>query len=48
MPNKLIVRELGSSDGTVKTHLSAIFRELDVQSRTEALDVAAKHGVRIS
>lgn len=48
LPNKLIARELGISDGTVKTHLAAIFRELDVQSRTEALYVAAKHGVRIS
>ena len=48
LPNKLIARELGISDGTVKTHLSAIFRELDVQSRTEAVYVAAKHGVKIS
>lgn len=48
LPNKLIARELGISDGTVKTHLAAIFRELQVQSRTEALYVAAKHGVRIS
>lgn len=48
LPNKLIARELGISDGTVKTHLSAVFRELEVQSRTEALYVAAKHGVRIS
>lgn len=48
LPNKLIARELGISDATVKTHLSAVFRELDVQSRTEALYVVAKQGVRIS
>lgn len=48
LPNKLIARELGITDGTVKSHLSAIFRELDVQSRTEAVYVAAKQGVRIS
>jgi two-component system nitrate/nitrite response regulator NarL len=48
LPNKLIARELGISDGTVKTHLSVIYRELGVQSRTEAVYVAARHGVRIS
>lgn len=48
LPNKLIARELGISDGTVKTHLSVIYRELGVQSRTEAVYVAARNGVRIS
>lgn len=48
LPNKLIARELGISDGTVKAHLSVVFRELGVQTRTEAVYVAAKHGVRIS
>jgi two-component system nitrate/nitrite response regulator NarL len=48
LPNKLIARELGISDGTVKTHLSVIFRELGVQSRTEAVYVAARRGVRIN
>ena len=48
LPNKLIARELGISDGTVKTHLSVIYRELGVQCRTEAVYVAARHGVRIS
>ena len=48
LPNKLIARQLGISDATVKTHLSAIFRELSVQSRTEAVYVAARQGVRIA
>lgn len=48
LPNKLIARHLGISDATVKTHLSAIFRELGVQSRTEAVYVAARQGVRIA
>jgi two-component system, NarL family, nitrate/nitrite response regulator NarL len=48
LPNKLIARELGISDGTVKAHLSVVFRELGVQTRTEAVYVAARNGVRIS
>ncbi|KQT08911.1 response regulator transcription factor [Ramlibacter sp. Leaf400] len=48
LPNKLIARQLGISDATVKTHLSAIFRELNVQSRTEAVYVAARQGVKIA
>jgi DNA-binding NarL/FixJ family response regulator len=35
-PNKLICRELDISEGTVKTHLNAIFRVLGVENRTEA------------
>lgn len=36
-PNKLIARELGLSEGTVKIHLSTIFRVLDVNNRTAAV-----------
>ncbi len=46
MPNKQIAREFDISDGTVKQHLNAIFRELDVQNRTEAVYLLAKSGVR--
>ncbi|MCA0326424.1 MAG: response regulator transcription factor [Proteobacteria bacterium] len=43
-PNKLIARELGLSEGTVKSHLSAAFRSLDVRNRTEALYAVAQSG----
>jgi two-component system, NarL family, nitrate/nitrite response regulator NarL len=46
MSNKQIARALDISDGTVKQHLNAIFRELDVASRTEAVYLMAKNGVR--
>lgn len=36
-PNKLIARELGISEGTVKIHLAAIFRALNVRNRVEAV-----------
>jgi two-component system, NarL family, nitrate/nitrite response regulator NarL len=46
LPNKQIAREFDISDGTVKQHLNAIFRELGVQNRTEAVYLLAKSGVR--
>ena len=36
-PNKLISRALGINEGTVKIHLAAIFRALNVSNRTEAV-----------
>ena len=39
-PNKLIGRALGISEGTVKIHLAAIFRALNVRNRTEAVVAA--------
>jgi DNA-binding NarL/FixJ family response regulator len=42
LPNKRIASELGLSEGTVKVHLLAIFRALDVRNRTEAVVAAQK------
>ena len=39
-PNKLIGRALNISEGTVKIHLAAIFRALNVRNRTEAVIAA--------
>jgi DNA-binding NarL/FixJ family response regulator len=39
--NKRIAIELGITEGTVKIHLAAIFRALNVRNRTEAAIVAS-------
>ena len=41
-PNKLIARELGLTEGTVKIHLAAIFRALNVRNRVEAVVASRK------
>ncbi len=46
LSNKEIARDLGISDGTVKQHAYAIFRELGLQNRTEAVYLLARMGVR--
>ncbi len=43
--NKVIAREMQLSEGTVKAHLSAAFRTLGVQNRTEAVFAAARMGL---
>jgi DNA-binding NarL/FixJ family response regulator len=37
--NKMIARELGVAEGTVKVHLSVIFRALGVHNRSTAIAV---------
>jgi two-component system, NarL family, nitrate/nitrite response regulator NarL len=44
LPNKLIARELGLSDSTVKTHVQAIFDKLGVTSRAQVVLHAARMG----
>jgi DNA-binding NarL/FixJ family response regulator len=42
LPNKLIARDLGLSEGTVKVHLLAIYRVLNARNRTAAVVAAQK------
>ena len=44
LPNKLISRRLGLSEDTVKTHLKALYQELNVHSRTACVAAARQRG----
>ena len=46
--NKMIARNLGISDGTVKLHVKSILRKLNVHSRVEAAVIAVEKGLRQS
>ncbi|MBB4845414.1 DNA-binding NarL/FixJ family response regulator [Paucibacter oligotrophus] len=45
--NKLICRQLGLSESSVKTHLEAVYRRLGVSSRTQAVVQAARLGLKL-
>ncbi|HLD67538.1 MAG TPA: response regulator transcription factor [Pseudomonas sp.] len=44
LPNKAISRRIGLSEDTVKTHLRALFQELDVHTRTACVSAARQRG----
>lgn len=48
LANKRIARELEISEDTVKQHLSSIYRILNVENRTQAVYVLAKHQLNVS
>lgn len=46
-PNKIICRELGLAEGTVKIHISAILKALGVANRTQAVIAVSRMGLRL-
>jgi DNA-binding NarL/FixJ family response regulator len=46
-PNKLICRELNLAEGTVKVHISAILKALNVHNRTEAVVAVGNLGLKL-
>ena len=47
LSNKLIARELGIAESTVKSHLAAVYSVLGVHNRTEAAYQASRDGTRV-
>lgn len=45
LPNKLIARQLGISEKTVKAHLTRVFQQIGVTDRTQAALWAKQHGI---
>jgi two-component system nitrate/nitrite response regulator NarL len=43
--NKIIARELGIAETTVKIHVQHVLRKLDVASRVQAAVIATAHGL---
>lgn len=48
LPNKLIARKLNVSEATVKTHVTATFRGLNVNNRTQAVLALGKRGYTLA
>lgn len=46
-PNKRICRELSLAEGTVKVHVSAVLRALNVTNRAQAVVAASRMGLRV-
>lgn len=46
-PNKMICRELALSEGTVKVHVSAVLKALNVHSRSQVVAELAKRGIGV-
>lgn len=47
LPNKLICRELSLAEGTVKVHVSAVLRALNVANRAQVVVAATRAGIRL-
>ncbi len=45
--NKLICRELGVAERTVKIHVSAVLKALNVTSRTQAVIAVERLGLKV-
>jgi DNA-binding NarL/FixJ family response regulator len=45
--NKMICRELNLAEGTIKTHTAAIYRELGVNNRTQAVFAVSRLGIQL-
>jgi len=45
--NRDIAQLLGLTEGTVKIHVTAIFKALGVNSRTQALVAVQRHKIRL-
>jgi DNA-binding NarL/FixJ family response regulator len=46
-PNKVIARQLGLSEGTIKAHVSAIYQIIGAKNRVEAVTLAAKSRIAV-